>query len=227
MDRLYNGIRKFQQTFYKQEKELFRRIGKRQSTDVLFIACSDARVDPNLLTQSKPGELFIVKNVGNMVPPNEGAAQKTCTAAAIEFALLKLQITDIVVCGHSDCGALNALWCDQKDLACMDNLQEWIKTASGAKEYVLKHNNDPSYAARMEMTAKKHIVQQLENLKTYPFVAQAVKEGTLRLHGWYYDIGAGTVHAYNENTNTYEKVECRCEEYGSPCSGEEECKDMP
>lgn len=226
MDRLYKGIRKFQQTFYKQEQELFKKIGKGQSPDILFIACSDARVDPNLLTQSKPGDLFVIKNVGNMVPPNDGATKKTCTAAAVEFALVKLQITDVVVCGHSDCGALNALWCDQKDLACMDNLQEWIKTASGVKDFVLKHNHDPSYASKMEMTAKKHVIQQLENLKTYPLVAQAVKEEKLRLHGWYYEIGAGAVHAYNAETGSYERIECKCEEYGSPCSGDEECKDM-
>ncbi|HBG46439.1 MAG TPA: carbonic anhydrase [Deltaproteobacteria bacterium] len=225
MDRLYKGIQKFQQTFYKREEEFFRRVGKTQSPDVLFFTCSDARVDPNLITQSKPGELFIVKNVGNIVPPNEPMRKKTCTAAAIEFALLKLNVTDIVVCGHSDCAALKALWYDEKEFRGMPNLRDWINTASDVKETVIKHNHATSYDAKMEMTEKSYLVTQLRNLKTYPLIAEALREEKIRLHGWYYDICSGMVYSYNQKTNSFEKIECGEKDLDG-VSPEEGCEDL-
>ena len=226
MDRLYRGIRKFQETRYKQEAEFFKELGKNQSPDVLFFTCSDSRVDPNLITQSKPGELFIVKSVGNIVPPNETMRKKTCTAAAIEFAIMKLKVTDVVVCGHSDCGALKALWSDEKELSDMPNLKDWVSTASEVKDAVMQHSHDPSYKARIEMTEKKYIIQQLDNLKTYPLIAEAVDEEKLRLHGWYYDIATGVIYAYNPKTNYFEKIECSDRDYHGLCDDPEECEDI-
>ena len=206
MERLFKGIKKFQQLHYNKEKDFYTKIAKGQSPDVLFFTCSDSRVDPNLITQSKPGELFIVKNVGNIVPPCDTMRKKTCTAAAIEFALLVLKVTDIVVCGHSDCGAMKALYYEEKEFCDMPNLKDWVDTASDVKEVVLQHNHDPSYKARIEMTEKKYIIQQLENLKTYSLVNDALKAGKLNIHGWYFEIGTGSIHAYNKNTNLFEKI---------------------
>lgn len=206
MERLFKGIKKFQQEHFKKEEEFFSKISKNQSPDVLFFTCSDSRVDPNLITQSKPGELFIVKNVGNIVPACNTMRKKTCTAAAIEFALLMLKVTDIVVCGHSDCGALKALYYDEKDFGEMPNLKDWVDTASNVKNKVMSHLHDPTYKAKMEMTEKEYIIQQLENLKTYPLVAEAIKEEKLNIHGWYYEIGTGTVFAFNKRTGDFDRI---------------------
>lgn len=217
MERLYKGIHRFQQTLYKQEEEFFRLISKGQSPDVLFFACSDSRVDPNLITQSKPGELFIVKNVGNIVPPNTQSTKKTCTAAAIEFALKRLNVTDIVVCGHSDCGAINALWSEEADLEGMPNLGEWLDTVSDVKKAVSNRRRSPSCKSKMDLTERVHIIQQLENLKTYPLVMEALAARRLKLHGWYYDIVSGTVYVYNPRNSFFEKIHYS-ESTAPPCA---------
>jgi len=206
MERLFKGIQKFQQLHYNKEKDFYTKIAKGQSPDVLFFTCSDSRVDPNLITQSRPGELFVVKNVGNIVPPCDSMRKKTCTAAAIEFALLVLKVTDIVVCGHSDCGAMKALYYEEKDFCEMPNLKDWVDTASDVKEKAMECNQNPSYKARIEMTEKQYIIQQLDNLKTYSLVSDALKAEKLNIHGWYFEIGSGAIHAYNKKTHLFEMI---------------------
>lgn len=206
MDRLYKGIKKFQETYFRKEESMFEQLGKGQSPDVLFFSCSDSRVDPNIITQSKPGEIFVVKNVGNIIPACNPHAKKSCTAAAIEFCLLMLDINEIVVCGHSDCGAMKALFKDDSTLEDAPNLKDWLETAKPLKAMLDRMNSDPSFATRLELTAKEHVILQLENLKTYPLVDRAIKEGKLTLHGWYYDIGKGEVHIYDKKTNQFRAI---------------------
>lgn len=225
MHRLIKGIQKFQQSYFKKEEQHFSKLSKGQSPDVLFFACSDSRVDPNLLTQSKPGELFIVKNVGNIIPANNPFWKKSCTAAAIEFALGVLNISDIVVCGHSDCGALKALYYDKKDLSGMPNLRDWVETANPVKDLILKHHPDPLYKERQKMTEKKHIIAQMENLKSYPLVVKAIKEEKLNLHGWYYEIETGAVYAFNRFTCIFEKINYNDEDFIAPCL-DDTCGDL-
>lgn len=202
---LYKGVRQFQKLHKKQEA-FFAELSEGQSPDVLFIACSDSRVDPNLITQSKPGELFILKNIGNIIPFNDPALLKNSTAAAIEFAVHALQITDIVVCGHSDCGAMKALYYDDKDFADMPGLKGWLGAASEVKHNVISHCNNPSFQTCYEAIEKNHIVNQIENLKSYPLVKKGFESGRLTLHGWYYDIGAGTISAYDEATGSFREI---------------------
>ncbi|MEK6759963.1 MAG: carbonic anhydrase [Deltaproteobacteria bacterium] len=202
---LYEGVQKFQQLHKKQEA-FFEELSEGQSPDVLFIACSDSRVDPNLITQSKPGELFILKNIGNIIPFNDPALLKNSTAAAIEFAVHALQITDIVVCGHSDCGAMKALYYDDKDFADMPGLKGWLGAASEVKHNVISHCTNPSFQTCYEQIEKNHIVNQIENLKSYPLVKKGFESKKLALHGWYYDIGAGTISAYNEATGAFNEI---------------------
>ena len=119
MRKLYKGIHKFQESYFKKEEEFFKRLSKEQEPEVLFITCADSRVDPNLVTQSKPGELFIVRNVGNIIPPYDAIKDKNSVAAAIELAVLELKVTDIIVCGHSNCGTMEALYKDERELTNM------------------------------------------------------------------------------------------------------------
>ncbi len=206
MDKLYRGIKKFQEGYFLKEEAMFKELAKGQSPDVLFFSCSDSRVDPNIITQSKPGELFIVKNIGNIVPACNPHLKEDCTAAAIEFALLMLNITNIVVCAHSDCGAMKALYKDDKEFENSPNLKGWIDTALPAKEMVERLDDEPPFKARVEMTAKENVIAQIENLKTYPVVTKRLDEGKLSLHAWHYDIGTGEVQAYNKVKNAFEKI---------------------
>lgn len=206
MDRLYKGIKKFQREHYSSNKEFFESIGDGQSPDTLFITCSDSRVDPNLITNSRPGELFIVKNVGNIVPTETTPWKKTSIATAIEYALNVLKVQYIVVCGHSDCGAMKALTMDLREFHDMPNLRDWLDTVSNSKEMLTSLDTDTSFTERLKKTTRRHIVTQIENLKTYPIVYKAVKEGKVSLYGWYYDIPTGTVHIYNEKKDEFESI---------------------
>lgn len=206
MDRLYKGIKKFQRDHYSANKAFFEAIGDGQSPDTLFITCSDSRVDPNLITDSRPGELFIVKNVGNIVPTENTPWKKTSIATAIEYALNVLNVQYIVVCGHSDCGAMKALTKDIREFHDMPNLRDWLDTVSNSKAMLTSLDTDTSFKERLKKTTRRHIVAQIENLKTYPIVYKALKEGKVSLYGWYYDIPSGTVHIYNEKKDDFERI---------------------
>lgn len=205
MERLYKGIHKFQSSHFKKEEEFFRRLSKSQKPEVLFITCADSRVDPNLVTQSKPGELFILRNVGNIVPPYDAIKDKNSVAAALEFAVLSLKVADIIVCGHSNCGAMQSLYQDEGELRDMPHLLEWIALAEPVKRHVEQYYREMPQDKRERITEKENILEQLRNIETYPFVAEALKEGTLYLHGWYYDIGTGDVLSYDPSTDKFER----------------------
>jgi carbonic anhydrase len=204
VERLYRGIHKFQSSHFKKEEEFFRRLSTRQTPEVLFITCSDSRVDPSLVTQSKPGELFIVRNVGNIIPPYESIKDKNSFAAALEFAVLELKVADIIVCGHSNCGAMKSLYQNVHELQSMPHLREWITLATPAKRHVEQYYPDVPQAKKERITEKENILEQLRNIETYPFVANALEEGTVYLHGWYYDIGKGEILSYNPIADKFE-----------------------
>lgn len=206
MERLYKGIHKFQSSFFKKEEEFFRRISKEQEPKVLFITCADSRVDPNLVTQSRPGELFIVRNVGNIIPPYDAIKDKNSVAAALEFAVLVLKVADIIVCGHSNCGAMKLLFQDEKGPVNMPHLMEWVSMSSPVREHVEKHYAGVTPDFRDRITEKENVLEQLKNIETYPFISQALEQNAVYLHGWYYDIGTGEILSYNPDTDKFEKI---------------------
>jgi carbonic anhydrase len=206
VDRLYKGIYRFQKSYFKKEEEFFKRLSRDQNPEVLFITCADARVDPNLVTQSKPGDLFIVRNVGNIIPPYDAIRDKNSVAAAIEFAVLELRVADIIICGHSNCGAIQTLFQEESDLKDMPHLRDWIRIALPVKEIMDKHYAHVSLDFRNRIAEKENILDQLRNIQTYPFVVKALEEGKLYLHGWYYDIGTGNIFSYNPVTDTFEMI---------------------
>lgn len=206
MDRLYKGIHKFQESYFKKEKEFFQRLSKEQKPDVLFITCADSRVDPNLVTQSNPGEIFIVRNVGNIVPPHDAIKDKNSVAAALEFAVFNLKVTDIIVCGHSNCGAMQVLYDDGQLLRHMPHVKEWLELSAPVRDIVLKHYCNATEEIRQRVTEEENILFQLRNIQTYPFVKQAIDEKTLYLHGWYYDIATGSIYSYNSSEDVFEII---------------------
>lgn len=206
MDRLYKGIWNFQISYFREEADFFRRLSTGQSPEVLFITCSDSRVDPNLVTQSKPGELFIVRNVGNIIPPYDAVKDKNSVAAAIEFAVLQLKVSDIIVCGHSNCGAMRALLAGGHENRDMPHFRAWLHLADSVREIILRHYADATDDIRQRVSEEENVLLQLHNIQTYPFVKKALDEGTLRLHGWYYNIGTGSIYSYNSSEDVFETI---------------------
>ncbi|MDP3048882.1 MAG: carbonic anhydrase [Thermodesulfovibrionales bacterium] len=206
MKKLYKGIHKFQESYFKKEEEFFKRLSKEQEPEVLFITCSDSRVDPNLVTQSRPGELFIVRNVGNIIPPYDAIKDNNSVAAAIEFAVLMLKVKDIIVCGHSNCGAMQALYKDEREFENTPHLRDWLRLADSVRNIVLKYYPETSAEIRQRITEEENVLCQLHNIQTYPFVQEALNEGVLHLHGWRYNIETGKIYAYDTDADMFKEI---------------------
>jgi len=183
---LIEGLRRFRRESFPRFREHYQRLveqGQRPST--LFVGCADSRVVPDLLTSSLPGELFVLRNVGNLVPPFEQDAGFHGTSAGIEFATLMLEVKDIIVCGHSHCGAIRALFSPMRGDA--PHVTRWLELARPALA-----DSEPSEPA-LRRTEMRSIVLQLERLMSFPMVRERVERGELCLHGWYYVIEKGQV----------------------------------
>ncbi len=198
MQELIAGIHKFRSEEFGQYKALFQRLAKEgQYPHTLFITCSDSRVLAELITQSKPGDLFVVKNVGNIVPPAEATGSTNSTAAAIEFAVDVLGVQDVVVCGHSQCGAMKALM-TSPDLKTMPHLEGWLSVAAPVRDAVLqryRHITDPD--AQANAAGEENVLFGLESLRTYPAVQRRLADGSLQLHAWFFKIATAELFAYD------------------------------
>jgi carbonic anhydrase len=169
-----------------------------QNPHTLFITCSDSRVLAELITQSKPGDLFVVKNVGNIVPPSSATGSTNSTAAAIEFAVETLRVNDIVICGHSQCGAMSALLGENPADKSMPHLREWLKLATPVLETMRsQYIHLAKMGERIDAAAAENVLFALENLHSYPCVQDRLMDGTLRLHGWFFQIATAELFAYD------------------------------
>ncbi len=209
MQQLIAGIHKFQQDELGRYQELFHRLSREgQNPHTLFITCSDSRVLAELITQSQPGDLFVVKNVGNIVPRADVSGSTNSTAAAIEFAIQSLGVSDVVVCGHSLCGAMAALLEGLPGQESMPHLREWLEFASPVRQLIERdygYLKDPD--ARMTAAAEENVLFALENLHTYPVVAERLAAGTLRLHGWFFRIATAEMFAYDPATQQFQPIQ--------------------
>ena len=195
-DELLQRLRRFHQDAFPQYRQQFQAlVNQGQHPTTLFIGCSDSRLVPYLLTGAGPGELFLVRNVGAFVPPYDGSHGHHGTAAAIEFAVLNLNVSRIVVCGHSHCGAIKALYEEVNDEA--KNLKRWLDLG---REAVLPVQSGPEALRRTEQRA---VVLQLERLMDYPMVRRRVEDGRITLHGWHYVIEDGEVHVFDVRTGGF------------------------
>ena len=208
MQQLIAGVHKFQQRELGRYRELFHRLSQDgQDPHTLFITCSDSRVLAELITQSKPGDLFVVKNVGNLVPPAAATGSTNSTAAAIEFAVGTLGVRDVVVCGHSQCGAMTALLAGVSSPATQPHLREWLELAAPVRELIVtKYRHITDDLARTTAAAEETVLFALENLHTYPVVAQRLAAGTLRLHGWFFKIATGELFAYDAGSEQFQPI---------------------
>lgn len=194
MQKLVQGLHQFQSHFFSSHKELFERLANVQSPETLFITCSDSRIDPNLITQTGPGELFILRNVGNLIARYDEHVGST--AAAIEFAVAVLGVKEIIVCGHSNCGAMKAVL-EPESIEGLPAMKAWMAHAAETSRIVRENYSHLEDEARLTATVEENVLVQLENLRTHPSVAAAMEKGALRVHGWVYKIQTGEVFAYD------------------------------
>jgi carbonic anhydrase len=206
MKKLINGIVTFHKTLRPEYRETFARLALEQTPDTLFIACSDSRVVPNLFASADPGDLFVVRNVGNLIPPcgnADGTISEESEWAAIEFSVLRLGVRDIVVCGHSECGAMKALW-QGREQQKEPHLRSWLRYGEAALERL--KNGDPSInqaLARHNQLSQLNVIEQLKNLSTYTILDERLKDGRVRLHAWWFDIQHADVYAYDDTLKKF------------------------
>lgn len=194
MQKLIQGIHEFREQDFRPLQGLFEELAKGQNPETLFITCSDSRIDPNLLTRSKPGDLFILRNAGNIVPPH--GAVNGGEAATIEFAVAALGVKDIIICGHSHCGAMKGLL--QPELvASLPSVSSWLTHAESTRRIVRENYAQLDGDLLVTATVEENVLVQLENLRTLPSVASRLVRGDLHLHGWVYKIETGEVFAYD------------------------------
>ncbi|MEA2019187.1 MAG: carbonic anhydrase [Campylobacterota bacterium] len=199
IDKLIKGNKKFKDAhFPKLEGKFDDLVVNGQKPQVLFIGCSDSRVVPDLIVDSNPGDMFILRNIGNFVPPYRSDNDFHGSSAAIEYAVSVLNVKDIIVCGHSHCGACASLYQDLSDEPHLQHVKKWLELGHKAKEYtLLATTNKDDKQQILRTTERISIKHQLEYLLTYPEIFRKVKSGELDIHGWYYKIEDGSIEYYD------------------------------
>ena len=209
MRKLIQGIVDFRERLLPQYAERFRDLAQGQSPDALFVTCSDSRVVPDLLVSTDPGDLFFMRNVGNLVPPAtvEGASTGDLSeASAIEYAVLVLKVGSIVVCGHSECGAMKAALARQP-MPNTPNLAKWLHHAAAALFRLEQEGPLDSRLSPCDQLSQLNVLVQLEHLASYPIVRERLADGTLRFGGWWFDIAHGDMHAYQRESRRFEIID--------------------
>ena len=194
------GVIRFQNDVFPKKKALFQKLSLGQSPEALFITCSDARIETAMITQTDPGDLFICRNAGNIVPPHTN--HTGAMTASIEFSLSNLNVPHIVVCGHTQCGAMKGAM-KESMLEGMPHMKEWLSYSKAAIDIVNELGQDKSEDEKMMMLLEQNVILQLQHLKTHPTVALKMAKKELELHGWVYDIASGAVHVYEEKQNKF------------------------
>ena len=199
MQRLIEGVHKFRTDEFGNYRKLFRKLSQSgQNPHTLFITCSDSRVLAELITQSQPGDLFVVKNVGNIVPPANVRGDTNSTAAAIEFAMETLRVSDIVICGHSQCGAISAMLAEKPVSPSTPHLRDWLNLAAPVLETLKKdYAHLRETGERETAAAEENVLFGLDNLHSYSCVQERLMDGSLRLHGWFFKIATAELFAYD------------------------------
>jgi carbonic anhydrase len=196
VEKIISGIAKFQKDAFKSHETLFSELATGQSPEALFITCADSRIDPNLVTQSEPGRLFICRNAGNIVPPHTKIAGGV--TASIEYAVAVLEVKNIIICGHTDCGAMKGAL-NLEGLKDLPHVHDWLDNCRAAVDIVKATSPEDELTAVTE----HNVLMQLQHLRTHPAVASRLATGKITLHGWVYNIEDGGVTCYDESQKRY------------------------
>jgi carbonic anhydrase len=206
MNRLFKGYMKFREEDFHSHRELFKELGRSQQPHTLFVGCSDSRVVPNLITQTHPGELFIIRNVANIVPPYRFTEEYVATTSAVEYAVQELKVDSIVVCGHSNCGGCAAMNMSEEQLAHMPHVRKWLAVSKEVKGRVDRLMQGDSAEEREWLTEQVNILVQMRNLLTYPYIRSRYEEGKLNIYGWYYIIETSEIYNFNDEKEIFELI---------------------
>jgi len=202
--RITQGVTKFQREIFPSQREMFERLRRRQDPLAMFVTCEDARVVPNLFTQTDPGDIFIERNPGNMVPPYvEFVGGVT---AGVEYAMLAVKVPLIVVCGHTDCGVMKALL-DPGAVHGMPGVQRWMRHGIAARERMLRELPFARMEEQLQRLTEYNVLEQIENLKTHPSVNQRLRYGEIEIRGWVYDIGDGSIREANPESGEFQLLQ--------------------
>ena len=203
MPKFAAGVVEFQSKVFPEKRDLFEQLSRGQSPEALFITCSDSRIETAMITQTQPGELFICRNAGNIVPPHTNHTGGM--TASIEFAVAALQVPHIVVCGHTECGAMKGAM-NPEGLDTLPHVKEWLGYSKAAVDVVNELGRDMTDAEKMQMLLEQNVILQLDHLRTHPTVATRLAKGDIQLHGWVYDIKTGGIVAFDAATRTFQPV---------------------
>jgi carbonic anhydrase len=191
------GNKLFKSYFKKNKESLLKLVRSGQSPKALFIGCSDSRVIPDLMVQSDPGDLFVIRNVGNFVPPYKPDEDFHATASGIEYAVSVLKVREVIICGHTHCGACSSLY-EEIDDPSLIHTKKWLELGKSAKtSAILSLGANAPREELLRLTEKLSIMKQIDNILTYPIIKTRFEAGTLSIHGWYYDIETGNIDYYN------------------------------
>ncbi|UZE95476.1 carbonic anhydrase [Alkalimarinus alittae] len=208
MEKIVNGVLNFRQNIYPTCKDLFGTLAGGQNPDVLFITCSDSRIDPNLLTGSDPGDLFICRNAGNIIPPHSN--ETGGMTASIEYAVALLGVRHIIICGHTDCGAIKGAL-DLNALTGLPHVKEWLGHCRSAMEIVRERNDIPYDQCvgpeHLNEAIEENVLQQVQHIRTHPAVAAKLATGKAHIHGWIYDIESGSIRCCDHNDTQFREFD--------------------
>jgi carbonic anhydrase len=207
IEKFVSGFTRFQQHYFSEEHSLYDALRAGQKPTTLLIGCCDSRVDPMLLTGSAPGDMFVVRNIANLVPPCTPDAPPG-VSSAIEFAICDLEVARVIVLGHARCGGIRALLAPQKEVRETDFVERWMRIAAPVRDRVLRELAHKSSEERHTACEQASILQSLDNLLTYPWLKRRVEQGRLVLHGWYFDIGSGALMAYSARQQQFLPIVC-------------------
>jgi len=200
-ERLIAGVRRFQREVYPRRKTEYQQLVKEgQKPHALFITCADSRIDPELITQSGPGEIFVSRNIGNLVPPYGDVMGGV--SAIIEYAVAALEVSHLVVCGHTDCGAIVGLLHPEK-VTQLPIVKSWLRHGDAALSIVRHRATARDEPSTLDELIEENVISQIQHLRTHPSVAGRLAMGTLGLSGWVYDIGNGNVRIYHEDKRKF------------------------
>ena len=202
IDKLIAGFKRFHENYFGGDQELFGRLKQGQNPGAMVIACSDSRVDPAILLDAQPGDLFMVRNVANLVPPYERGAGLHGVSTALEFGVCVLGVEHLIVLGHSQCGGVRALMEGTQG----DFMGNWVNIAARAKQRVLAEFPAATAQEQCHACEEASILVSLENLLTFPWILERVEQGSLTLHGWYFDIDSGKLVAYDPASHAFKPL---------------------
>jgi carbonic anhydrase len=206
MKKLFDGAVSFRKNDFQLHENLFANLSREQQPHTLFIGCSDSRLVPSLITSTGPGELFIVRNVANIIPPYINGADYPGISSAIEYAVLSLEVENIIICGHSNCGGCAALYKPDEDMKHLPHTSQWLELSHQVKEKVREILPDATYAEREWLTEQMNVVQQGRHLLTYPYIMERYLNDKLSIIGWYYVIETGEIYNYSIEKGYFELI---------------------